>query len=106
MAGYLSTGAFAARIGVSPRTVGNWCRAGRVRAIRTPGGHWRIHEDELQRTEMTVGEFAHAVGVHWGTVHRWIHAGKLHPSSGGGGYGIPYRIPASEAERIGPKSRA
>lgn len=36
------TSEIAAQLGVTARTVRNWCRSGRLQAIRTPGGHWRI----------------------------------------------------------------
>lgn len=28
--------------GVDAKTVGRWARTGKVAAVRTPGGHWRI----------------------------------------------------------------
>lgn len=40
---------------VSPKTVARWARAGRIRAIRTMGGHRRFYADdvveELRRLE-------------------------------------------------------
>ena len=27
---------------VDSRTIRRWCEAGRLKAIKTPGGHWRI----------------------------------------------------------------
>ena len=30
------------RIGVSPQTMRNYCKIGKVKALKTPGGHWRI----------------------------------------------------------------
>lgn len=33
---------------VSPKTVTRWARAGRIRAIRTLGGHRRFRADEIR----------------------------------------------------------
>lgn len=33
------------RVGIA--TVRHWIRTGRLPAYRTPGGHYRIHEDDL-----------------------------------------------------------
>jgi excisionase family DNA binding protein len=45
---YLTSAEVAARVGVSPRTVSNWIRDGHLKAYRTPGGHSRIAEADLQ----------------------------------------------------------
>lgn len=40
----------AARVlGVSPVTVWRWCRLGKIKAWRTPGGHYRIPREEIER---------------------------------------------------------
>jgi excisionase family DNA binding protein len=39
------------RLDVAPCTVRNWIQAGRIAAIRIPGGKYRIHRDELARIE-------------------------------------------------------
>lgn len=39
----------AERIKVNPKTVTRWARAGRVRSMRTIGGHRRIPESEVAR---------------------------------------------------------
>jgi len=39
----------AAIVRVNRRTMMNWCRAGKVTAYQTPGGHWRIDEAEIER---------------------------------------------------------
>ncbi len=39
----------AAQLGVTASVVRYWIRAGKVRAIATPGGHYRIRQDELDR---------------------------------------------------------
>jgi excisionase family DNA binding protein len=33
---------------VDQKTVTRWAKAGRVPAIRTPGGHWRFRESEMR----------------------------------------------------------
>ena len=45
----LSTGAVARLFGVSPSTVTRWARLGVLKAVRTPGGHFRFREDEARR---------------------------------------------------------
>jgi len=35
--------------GVSVSTVTRWARVGLLRAVRTPGGHYRFPEDETRR---------------------------------------------------------
>jgi len=30
-------------------TVVQWAKTGKVRGLRTPGGHWRIFESEIER---------------------------------------------------------
>lgn len=37
----------ALRLGISYPTMKQWLYRGKIRATRTPGGHYRIHEDEL-----------------------------------------------------------
>ena len=45
----LSTGAVASRCGVSRDGVLHWIYAGKLRAFRTPGGHFRVRRSELER---------------------------------------------------------
>lgn len=45
----ITPGKAAARLGVDRRTINNWCRDGKLKAFRTPGGHWRIDEAEIER---------------------------------------------------------
>lgn len=48
--GGMSTGAFAAALGVTAQTVRNWIAEGTVRTCGlTPGGHYRIPRVELDR---------------------------------------------------------
>ena len=47
--GLLSTGAVARLFGVSPSTVTRWARTGILKAVRTPGGHFRFPESEARR---------------------------------------------------------
>jgi excisionase family DNA binding protein len=44
---YLSTGEAARRCSVTPDTVLKWIKQGRLPARRTPGGHYRIHREDL-----------------------------------------------------------
>jgi excisionase family DNA binding protein len=37
----------AALFGVDPRTVGRWARSGKLRYVRTIGGHFRFDPDEI-----------------------------------------------------------
>ncbi len=39
----------AALFRVDPKTVSRWAEAGKITAIRTPGGHRRYHEAEVRR---------------------------------------------------------
>lgn len=41
--------ALAALLDVHPNTVRAWLREGRIRAIRTPGGQYRIDPDEARK---------------------------------------------------------
>jgi excisionase family DNA binding protein len=45
---WLTTGQTAHRCAVTPATVLNWIRSGRLEAIRTPGGHYRVKLEKLQ----------------------------------------------------------
>ena len=40
----------AARFRVNPKTVSRWERAGKLRAIRTLGGHRRFYRSDIERT--------------------------------------------------------
>lgn len=46
---FLTSAEVAAHVGVSARTVSNWIRDGHLKAYRTPGGHGRVAEEDLQR---------------------------------------------------------
>lgn len=41
-------GEVAALLRVDPKTVTRWVKAGKVAAIRTPGGHVRIRESDVE----------------------------------------------------------
>ena len=45
----LTTGEAAERLGVGLTTIKRWIQLGLLRAARTPGGHWRIPADEVER---------------------------------------------------------
>jgi excisionase family DNA binding protein len=44
----LTPGEVAALFRVDPKTVTRWASAGRIGSIRTPGGHRRFRESEVQ----------------------------------------------------------
>lgn len=44
-----TTGQIAQHCHVTPETVANWIKAGRLKASTTPGGHYRVTLDELVR---------------------------------------------------------
>jgi excisionase family DNA binding protein len=48
----LSTGEVARLFGVSPSTVTRWAREGNLKAVRTPGGHFRFREAEIRRAAL------------------------------------------------------
>jgi excisionase family DNA binding protein len=45
---FLTPGEVAAMFRVDPKTVTRWAAAGRIRSIRTPGGHRRFRADEVR----------------------------------------------------------
>lgn len=47
--GPVTVSALARSLGVAARTVRVWCELGKLRALRTVGGHWRIPRDEADR---------------------------------------------------------
>ena len=44
----LTPGEVAKALRVDPKTVSRWARAGKLNAIRTPGGHRRFRESEVR----------------------------------------------------------
>jgi excisionase family DNA binding protein len=50
---YLTTGQVAKACQVSLMAVKKWIRQGKLKAFQTPGGHFRIAEDEFQRFQAT-----------------------------------------------------
>jgi len=46
---FLSRGEVAKLFGVSVSTVTRWARTGLLKAVRTPGGHYRFRADEMRR---------------------------------------------------------
>lgn len=62
----LTPGEVAALFRVDPKTVTRWATAGRIGSIRTPGGHRRFRESEvnelLARLTTDAGEPGNAVG--------------------------------------------
>lgn len=46
---FLSRGEVARLFGVSVSTVTRWARTGLLKAVRTPGGHYRFRAEEMRR---------------------------------------------------------
>ena len=44
----LRPGEVAAMFGVNAKTVARWAKEGRIRCIRTPGGHMRIYAEDVR----------------------------------------------------------
>lgn len=44
---WVSVGKAARTLGVNPRTINRWCQHGRVRCVRTAGGHFRIAQSTV-----------------------------------------------------------
>lgn len=47
--GPVTVSALARSLGVAARTVREWCEQGKLTALRTVGGHWRIPREEADR---------------------------------------------------------
>lgn len=47
----LSTGDVSNKLGVSNQVVINWIETGKMKAFRSPGGHYRIPSDQFRTTE-------------------------------------------------------
>ncbi|MEW6249936.1 MAG: helix-turn-helix domain-containing protein [Planctomycetota bacterium] len=56
----LTTGQAAKLCSVTPDTVLKWIKKGRLGAVRTAGGHYRISRDDLERLSLTPGSAASA----------------------------------------------
>jgi excisionase family DNA binding protein len=57
----------AGKFRVDPKTVTRWAAAGRLSSIRTPGGHRRFREHEVQA--LLDGEVAEGEGSNGGTTN-------------------------------------
>jgi len=44
---WLTTGQISKRLSITPETVANWIKKGLLPAGLTPGGHYRIHPEDL-----------------------------------------------------------
>lgn len=49
----MTTAEVAEGLRVDPKTVGRWCQTGRIKRVKTPGGHWRIPRSEFERMRNT-----------------------------------------------------
>ena len=98
MTEYLKLAEVSQMLGVHRITLHHWIAAGRLNARKTPGGHWRVSDDDLAHMDITLAEFARMVGVHHLTARRWCEAGKIEFRRTAGGR---YAVPLSEVERIG-----
>jgi excisionase family DNA binding protein len=58
----LTPGEVAALFRVDPKTVTRWAAAGRISSIRTPGGHRRFRESEVQALLANGGQAADSDG--------------------------------------------
>lgn len=54
LAVYVTTGEAGRACGVTAGAVKKWIRQGKLRAIRTPGGHFRIPIEEMERLTVCV----------------------------------------------------
>ena len=45
----MSTGKLAKKYAVNYVTIANWIRAGKINAIKTLGGHYRVEESEFRK---------------------------------------------------------
>ncbi len=48
---FLTTGDAAKKLGVSDQTIVNWIEAGKLRAEKTLGGHYRVYADQFKTTD-------------------------------------------------------
>lgn len=92
---------FSEALGVSRKTVQRWISSGRIRAQKTPGGHWRIDADQVNKQWLRTSEFARAVGICHRTTLRWIASGKLAARTTPGG---DYEVAAGEVARYATRA--
>lgn len=53
---WFTTSEVAEMLGVSVPTVWRWCKNGLIKALRTPGGQYRIPAEEVERLMKSVGD--------------------------------------------------
>ena len=63
--GLLTSGEVAKRLGVAPATLKRWTDDGRLRCVRTAGGHRRFEESDVERLRLRLGGDRDALG-------RWV----------------------------------
>jgi len=70
----LTTGDVGRDLGVTINTVKSWIRAGRLRALRLPSGHFRIPAREMGRFRRTLAPAGEAIRERrrqWGDFEAW-----------------------------------
>jgi excisionase family DNA binding protein len=55
---FLTTFQAARLLSVTPDTILKWIKAGKVKAMRTAGGHYRIHQNEIQNLVSSRGDIS------------------------------------------------
>jgi excisionase family DNA binding protein len=53
---FLSVTKIAEEFNVKKQTVIRWIRSNRIQAIKTPGGHWRVSEYEIEKLRIGLVE--------------------------------------------------
>lgn len=52
----MTPGEVAAAMRCDPKSVSRWARAGKLRSIRTPGGHRRFYAEDVRALLVTPGD--------------------------------------------------
>jgi len=89
---WLSLDEAAKRLKVHPTTLREWADKGRIRAYRTPGGHRRFSEADVETYAaslqdepegarlISTGQAARLLGVSQPTLNRAVRRGRLRPT--------------------------
>src|SRR5579871_3828398 len=90
---FISIEEFCRKYRISPRTVWNWAKTGRLRPLRDRGGRifrlidpqWRLFDEHVEDDIMMSygmlkpGEMALLLGVHPATIRKMVRQGRLQP---------------------------